>query len=400
MENVQDCGDAADVLTKHSGTEEVEGLVLKLPRCNKVSFSAKAFTKMQRLRLLQLYYVQLTGVHQCFPEELRWLCWHGFPLRFIPKDFRIQNLVALDLTYSNLCQVWKDPPLLEKLKFLDLSNSHYLTLSPDFSKLPNLQQLMLKGCVSLPEVHESIGHLGRLSVIDFGRLQTAQGSPRSLYKSKSIEVLVLSGCSRFENFAEDLWEMVSLTTLLADRTAIRKVPFTIVRLKNLRNSSLCDWKWSPSMRFGLCFGHGYFHDLLLPSLQGLNCLEKLSLANCNLTDGAIPNGIWRIIAQAFAPSQIYQRICANCWQITALHWKDCQIFQKYQDDVLILHIASTNLAPLGMETGSWIWSYCQCKGYSPTSGVTLSLLRCLKLFVLPMSSLFVSLNVLIVSRNL
>ncbi|XP_021813532.1 TMV resistance protein N-like [Prunus avium] len=290
--------DVADVLTKHSGTEEVEGLVLKLPRCNKVSFSAKAFTKMQRLRLLQLNYVQLNGVHQCFPKELRWLCWHGFPLRFIPKDFSLQNLVALDLTYSNLCQVWKDPPLLEKLKFLDLSNSHHLTLSPDFSKLPNLEQLMLKGCVSLPEVHESIGHLGRLSVVDLEDCNLLKDLPRSLYKSKSIEVLVLSGCSRFENLAEDLGEMVSLTTLLADRTAIRKVPFTIVRLKNLRNLSLCDRKWSPSTRFGLKRSWALPRnipkspDLLLPSFRGLNCLEKLSLANCNLTDGAIPNGIW------------------------------------------------------------------------------------------------------------
>ncbi|BBH03034.1 hypothetical protein Prudu_013790 [Prunus dulcis] len=28
--------------------------------------------------------------------------------------------------------------------------------------------------------------------------------------------------------------------------------------------------------------------------MGLNCLEKLSLANCNLTDGAIPNCIWSL----------------------------------------------------------------------------------------------------------
>ncbi|KAI5328016.1 hypothetical protein L3X38_027412 [Prunus dulcis] len=185
---------------------------------------------MQRLRLLQLNYVQLTGVHQCFPKELRWLCWHGFLLRFIPKDFSLQNLVALDLMYSNLCQVWKDPPLLEKLKFLDLSNSHYLTLSPDFSKLPNLKQLMLKGCVSLPEVQESNGHLGRLSVVDLEDCKLLKDLPTSLYKSKSTEVIVLFGCSRFENLAEDLGEMVSLTTLLADTTAIRKVPFTIVRL--------------------------------------------------------------------------------------------------------------------------------------------------------------------------
>ncbi|VVA40939.1 PREDICTED: TMV resistance [Prunus dulcis] len=110
---------------------------------------------------------------------------------------------------------------------------------------------MLKGCVSLPEVQESNGHLGRLSVVGLEDCKLLKDLPTSLYESKSIEVLVLLGCSRFENLAEDLGEMVSLTTLLADRTAIRKVPFTIVRLKNLRNLFLCDRKWSPSIRVGL-----------------------------------------------------------------------------------------------------------------------------------------------------
>ncbi|XP_070682091.1 disease resistance protein RUN1-like [Malus domestica] len=77
--------DAVGVLTDKSRTEEIEGLALNLLRPDKASFSIKAFKKMKRLRLLQLNHVQLTGDYKHLSEKLRWLCWQGFPVMFIPK---------------------------------------------------------------------------------------------------------------------------------------------------------------------------------------------------------------------------------------------------------------------------------------------------------------------------
>ena len=88
--------------------EEVEGISLKLQRSSKVNFSTEAFIKMQRLRLLQLDHVQLTGDYEYLSKELRWLRWHGFPLEFIPNNFYPRKIVAIDLRYSNLREVWKD----------------------------------------------------------------------------------------------------------------------------------------------------------------------------------------------------------------------------------------------------------------------------------------------------
>ncbi|KAL7257933.1 hypothetical protein ACSBR1_004119 [Camellia fascicularis] len=48
---------------------------------------------------------------------------------------------------------------LDSLKILDLSHSHCLTKTLDFSKVPYLERLILKNCARLVEVHESIGHL-------------------------------------------------------------------------------------------------------------------------------------------------------------------------------------------------------------------------------------------------
>ena len=86
----------------------VEGLALKLPR-SEVNFNTKTFIEMKRLRLLQLDYAQLIGDYEYLSKELRWLCWHGFPLKFIPNNFYLREIVAIDLRYSNLREVWKNP---------------------------------------------------------------------------------------------------------------------------------------------------------------------------------------------------------------------------------------------------------------------------------------------------
>ncbi|BBG95916.1 Putative disease resistance TIR-NBS-LRR class protein [Prunus dulcis] len=98
-----------------NGTEEIEGLVLNLPSLEETSFSTEAFSNMKRLRLLKLNYVQLTGGYKYLSENLRWLCWRGFPLEFIPKNLCQPNIVAINMRYSNLRQVLcNDSETLEK----------------------------------------------------------------------------------------------------------------------------------------------------------------------------------------------------------------------------------------------------------------------------------------------
>ncbi|KAK9930161.1 hypothetical protein M0R45_027213 [Rubus argutus] len=228
-----------NVLTEESGTKKIEGLALNLQRANKKSFRTKAITMMQKLKLLQLNYVKLTGDYDRVSKQLRWLCWQGLSLKFIGNDFLYQgNLVSMDLRYSNLVQIWEHPRLLGKLKILNLSHSHYLTQSPDISKLPNLKYFIMKDCRSLSEIHPSIGDAKRLAVVNLKDCQMVKDLPTSFYKLKFLETLVLSGCSRFENLVEDIGDMTSLTTLAVSGTAISQVPSYMGRLKNLNFSSV------------------------------------------------------------------------------------------------------------------------------------------------------------------
>ncbi|GAU43799.1 hypothetical protein TSUD_285510 [Trifolium subterraneum] len=131
--------DVLHVLSEQTGTQDIEGLALNLLKADANHFNTKAFEKMNRLRLLQLTGVQLDGDFDYLSRKLRWLCWKGFPLTCIPINLYQGNLVSMELENSNIKLVWEDNQRMEKLKILNLSHSHYLTHTPDFSYLPNLE---------------------------------------------------------------------------------------------------------------------------------------------------------------------------------------------------------------------------------------------------------------------
>ncbi|XP_028751319.1 TMV resistance protein N-like [Neltuma alba] len=229
--------DALAVLLEHMGTAAIEGLSLKLSQSEKMNFQTETFKNMKRLRLLCLDNVQLRGDYKYISRDLKWLCWHGFPVKYIPSNFYQQGLVAIDLKYSSLRQLWKEPQLLKMLKILNLSHSHYLVQTPDFSKLPNLEKLILKDCPSLVMIHHSIGLLHKLLLLDLEDCIGLHTLPRSIYRLKCLKTLILSGCKNIEKLEEDIERMESLTTLIAP--AIKQVPFSIARLRSILYLSIC-----------------------------------------------------------------------------------------------------------------------------------------------------------------
>ncbi|XP_017410147.1 TMV resistance protein N isoform X3 [Vigna angularis] len=234
--------DVLDVLSKETGTKFIEGLTLKLPRSNTKTLCTKAFVNMKKLRLLHLSGVELVGDFEYLSKDLRWLCWHGFPFSFIPTGFYQGSLVSIELENSKITMVWKETQLIETLKILNLSHSHYLTKTPDFLNLPNLEKLILMDCPRLSEVSYTIGHLTKVLLINFQDCISLRNLPRSIYKLKSLKTLILSGCLKIDKLEEDIEQMESLTTLVADKTAIRRVPFSIVRSKSIGYISLCGYE--------------------------------------------------------------------------------------------------------------------------------------------------------------
>ncbi|XP_024641851.1 disease resistance protein RUN1 isoform X2 [Medicago truncatula] len=234
--------DVLDVLSDQSGTKAIKGLALKLPRVDAKCFSTKAFKKMKRLKLLLLAGVKLDGNFECLSRNLRWLSWNEFPLTHIPTNLFLGNLVSIELENSNVKLMWKEAQRMEHLKILNLSHSHCLTHTPDFSYMPNLEKLVLKDCPMLSEVSPSIGHLNKILLINFKDCINLSSLPRSIYKLKSLKTLILSGCKKLDKLEEDLEQLESLTTLLANDTAITRVPFSIVSSKSIGYISLCGYE--------------------------------------------------------------------------------------------------------------------------------------------------------------
>jgi hypothetical protein len=57
-----------------------------------------------------------------------------------------------------------------------------------------------------------------------------------------LNTLILSGCLKIDKLEDDLEDMKSLTTLIANNTAIAKVPFSVVRSKSIGYISLCGYE--------------------------------------------------------------------------------------------------------------------------------------------------------------
>ncbi|KAL7591001.1 hypothetical protein Lser_V15G33205 [Lactuca serriola] len=159
------------LLGKGQGSETIEGLALDMrklsqwTRSNPLALKTGSLAKMDKLKLLQLKYVELTGSYENFPE-LRWLCWHGCNLTTIPSGLLMSSLVAIDMSYGNL-KMFEPPTVLNSLKILNLKDSQKLVSIHNLSQLPNLETLILWNCSNLTHVCKTIQGLERLDLLDF-----------------------------------------------------------------------------------------------------------------------------------------------------------------------------------------------------------------------------------------
>ncbi|KAJ9676325.1 hypothetical protein PVL29_025045 [Vitis rotundifolia] len=228
--------------------KNVETICLDLSRSNEIWFTSKifaqmkkVFAKMNKLRLLKIYYS-----HRCeykmllpkdfeFPSNLRYLHWEG--LESLPLNFHGENLIAINLKSSNIKEFWAGNKCLAKLKFIDLSNSKQLIKMPKFSSMPNLERLNLEECTHLRQLHSSISAFPEMK---FLRELNLSGSgikevPSSIGCFKSLEILDLSKCSKFEKFPDIIFvNMEHLRRLELSESGIKELPNNIGYLDSLK----------------------------------------------------------------------------------------------------------------------------------------------------------------------
>ncbi|CAI9293459.1 unnamed protein product [Lactuca saligna] len=181
------------LLRKGEGSKTIEGLALDMRKLeegmtsNPPTLKTTSLVKMDKLKLLKLRYVRLTGSYKNFPE-LRWLHWTNCRLKKIPSGLLGSSLVAVDMSNGWL-KKFEPPMVLNSLKILNLKWSLNLVSVRHLSRLPNLETLILSYCFSLSVTHvcESIRGLKKLFLLDFGGCnQPGKVASKQLQRLKAL----------------------------------------------------------------------------------------------------------------------------------------------------------------------------------------------------------------------
>ncbi|XP_043687997.1 disease resistance protein RPV1-like, partial [Telopea speciosissima] len=181
---------------------------------------------------------------------------------------------------SKLKEVWKGTKHLTKLKELNLESSHQLTRTPDFSGLPNLEKLILGGCVRLVEVHESIDCRTKLVELILCCCSNLSNLPSGISKLASLETLDISHSSKLKKLPKGIGNLKSLTMLNVSHTAIEELPSSLGLLKNLATFSY-SLELHPTGRVSVSLDlSGSYIEKLPSSIGQLSQLQTLNLRNC------------------------------------------------------------------------------------------------------------------------
>ncbi|KAM7257513.1 hypothetical protein ACFE04_013254 [Oxalis oulophora] len=198
----------------------------------------------------------------------------------------MEKLVSLDLSYSRIISVWDGTMVLPKLKFLNLSHCQQLTRVPNFGESPYVESLILRGCINVFEVDESIECLKGLLILNLEDCTSLKRLPKGLTTFESLEEINLSGCSNLEEMPEDLRKMKSLKVLNANGITINTTTNKETSLVGLLSLAL----WHPTVQSWLpprkCLRSTNFSLTSLPS-----SLVELTLQNCNLSNDAFPSDL-------------------------------------------------------------------------------------------------------------
>ncbi|KAL7186731.1 hypothetical protein ACSBR2_028459 [Camellia fascicularis] len=271
--------DLTRVLMENTGTKKVEGIAVDYPDLRhqdpkdiglkELKLRPKAFAKMSNLRILKMCCLHVTEDLKYLSNKLRYLDWCGYPMKCMPSTFQPERLVELHLTYSSIEQLWEGTmPHLGILRIMNLSHSTYLTKNPDFTKVPNLEILILDGCTSLVNLHPSIGILRRLICLNLRDCKNLKSLPSDI-QLESLEVLNVSGCSKLENISVNFGYMKCLSQLYLDGIGVSELPPSVGHLTSLGSLNLSNCKNLKSIPDNIC---------------QLKALTSLNLSGCSKVD--------------------------------------------------------------------------------------------------------------------
>ncbi|XP_031401466.1 TMV resistance protein N-like [Punica granatum] len=256
--------EARVVLEKERGSTEVEAIRLDFKIVpDDYSFTDRQFRNLINLRFLRLECADLVGNFHNLLERLRWLRWHNSSFKITPTDLNLDNLVILDLSQTEVGDDWtgwSSVKMAVKLKVLHLNHCNFVTRTPDFSVMTNLERLSMNHCHRLELIDPSIGKLKSLIYLDMSFCWNIEKLPDQIGSLKSLEKLILDGtqirdvpisrhmkklevlqakdCIYLNRIPDSIGHTTCLSDLLLDSSNIIELPESIGLLGELRHLSL------------------------------------------------------------------------------------------------------------------------------------------------------------------
>ncbi|XP_004289338.1 PREDICTED: protein SUPPRESSOR OF npr1-1, CONSTITUTIVE 1-like [Fragaria vesca subsp. vesca] len=120
------------------GTEAIKGIRLSLSELEEAdsNWNFECFSKMLKLMFLEFDNLIVSSGPKFLPNSLIILRWSWYPSKSLPACFRPNLLAELEMSNSQLVELWDGRLDLPKLKCMDLNVSKYLKKTPDFTELP------------------------------------------------------------------------------------------------------------------------------------------------------------------------------------------------------------------------------------------------------------------------
>ncbi|KAL5776168.1 hypothetical protein ACOSP7_009094 [Xanthoceras sorbifolium] len=232
--------DVCLVLRRNMGSEMVKGICLDMSKMKNIQVNPQVFEKMWNLRFLKFYNATEHTSKLCdpsyLPDELRYLCWDGYPSKALPSSFSPENLVELELSNSNLEQLWEGKMHVPRLKRLILGHSQQLTRIPDLSGSPYLEVIDLVDCRSLVDISSSIQHLNNLNYLRLEGCESLGSFSRDVH-FESLKNLDLSSCINLKKFPQVLG---NIEILSLKGSEVEVVPSLVESLSKLELLNLSD----------------------------------------------------------------------------------------------------------------------------------------------------------------
>ncbi|XP_039038992.1 disease resistance protein RPV1-like [Hibiscus syriacus] len=236
--------DVNQVLRYNKENKSIEGIRFEMTRFDSLLSRRHGFENILNLRYIDLdtecllfqneNVIAHNGDSVSFPDELRYLCWSGYPFKSLPPNYNPKNLAILKLHFGCMEQLWnEDHQDLVNLRIIDLFYCIKLRKIPNLSRAINLKSLCCRMCESLVEL-PCLGHLPSLEILDLSDCTNLRKIPNLL------EVINLKGLNL--RWCLDLVEPLELpnniTELNLSHTVIKEVADYIQHLVGLRELNL------------------------------------------------------------------------------------------------------------------------------------------------------------------